>query len=267
MDFVGTGINSIFILSVVGFVVFLVLLYVHYYITPIFFLAFLPRKETISPPDSMINSQTRSMNSESKAAPEKNDDILSFDKITNFKYEDFTISFDVFLNGQHKTTDSPRVLMYFANNPLNSTFNSLPEDSSLVDASHFSGTNFIVYADPVINDLNVGIVTKKTTTASRVLELAATIKNIPINQPFQITLVVGKTFIEVYKDKRLVKTYRYQGALDTGSATSNKLYSPLTNIVGNTIKIGNVQYFDAPIRSDQVRVATNTLKPKSFFTT
>ena len=160
MDFIGTGINSIFILSVVGFVVFLVLLYVHYYITPIFFLAFLPRKESISPPDSMINSQTRSMNSENKAAPEKNDTELLFDKITNFKYEDFTISFDVFLNGEYRNTNSPRVLMYFANNYL--TPNSLPEDSRLVDVSHFNGTNFIVYADPVVNDLNIGIVTKTT---------------------------------------------------------------------------------------------------------
>jgi len=108
-------------------------------------------------------------------------------------------------------------------------------------------------------------VTKKTTTATRVLELAATIKNVPIKKPFQITLIVGKTFIEVYKDKKLVKTYKYQAALDTGSATNNKLYSPLSGIVGDTIKIGNVQYFDSIIRSDQVRLATNELKPESFF--
>jgi len=261
MDLVTKGIDSIFVLSLVGFVVFLILLYVHYYVTPIFFLAFLPRKESIAPPDSMINSQTRSLNSEDKAAPEKNDNELLFDKITNFKYENFTISFDVYFNGEYRNTSSPRVLMYFANNFLTAT--SLPEDSTLVNASHFNGTNFIVYADPVVNDLNIGVVTGSTT--SRVLELAATIKNVPIKKPFQITLIVGKTFIEVYKDKKLVKTYKYQDALDTGSATGNKLYSPLSNIVGDTIKIGNVQYFDSIIRSDQVRVATNELKPESFF--
>jgi hypothetical protein len=262
MDLVTTGIDSIFVLSLVGFVVFLVLLYVHYNITPIFFLAFLPRKESISPPDSMINSQTRSLNSEDKAAPEKNDIELSFDKITNFKYENFTISFDVYFNGEYRNTDSPRVLLYFANNYLTPT--SLPEDATLVNSSaNLYNTNFIVYADPVVNDLNIAVVTGST--ATRVLELAATIKNVPIKKPFQITLIVGKTFIEVYKDKKLVKTYKYQDALDTGSATGNKLYSPLSNIVGDTIKIGNVQYFDSIIRSDQVRVATNEIKPESFF--
>jgi hypothetical protein len=154
--------------------------------------------------------------------------------------------------------------MYFAKNPL-TPLSSLPEDSTLVGSIYFIETNFIVYADPVVNDLSIAIVTKKTTTASRVLELAATIKNVPIKKPFQITLIVGKTFIEVYKDKKLVKTYKYEAALDTGSATNNNLYSPLSGIVGDTIKIGNVQYFDSIIRSDQVRLATNELKPESFF--
>lgn len=264
MDFIGTGINSIFFLSVVGFVVFLILLFIHYNVTSIFFLSFLPRKESIAPPDSMINSQTRSLNFDKKAAPEKNDKELLFDKITNFKYENFTISFDLYFNGEYRNSSSPRVIMYFAKNPL-TPLSSLPEDSTLVGEIYFNETNFIVYADPVVNDLNIGIVTKKTTTASRVLELAATIKNVPIKKPFNITIILGKTFIEVYKDKKLVKTYKYQAALDTGSATNNNLYSPLSGIVGDTIKIGNVQYFDSIIRSDQVRLATNELKAESFF--
>jgi len=262
MDLLKTGIDSIFVLSVIGFFVFLILLYVHYNVTSIF--PFIPNGYTLPPPDSMINSQTRSLNSDNKAAPEINDKELLFDKITNFKYENFTISFDLYFNGEYRNTNnSPRVIMYFANNQLTPT--SLLEDSTLVDSSHFNGTNFIVYADPVVNDLNIAVVTKKTTTASRVLELAETIKNVPIKKPFKITLIVGKTFIEVYKDKKLVKTYRYQGVLDTASATGTKLYSPITNIVGDTIKIGNVQYFDSVIRSDQVRVATNEIKPDSFF--
>ena len=260
MDLVKTGIDSIFVLSVIGFFVFLVLLYVHYNVTSIF--PFIPNGYTLPPADSMITSQTRSMNSEEKVAPEKNDSALTFDKITNFKYENFTISFDVYFNGEYRNTTSPRVIMYFGNSALNPTL--LEENSTLVNSSaNFYNTNFIVYADPVVNDLNVAVVTGSTTT--RVLELAETIKNVPIKKPFQITLIVGKTFIEVYKDKKLVKTYRYQGILDTSSASGTKLHSPLSTIVGDTIKIGNVQYFDSIIRSDQVRVATNEIKPESFF--
>ena len=152
--------------------------------------------------------------------------------------------------------------MYYHTNPINILApDSLTENNLLTT---FTNTNFLVYAEPIQNDLIVAVVTKKGTT--RHLEVAAVLKNIPINDPFQVTLVVGTTFIEVYKNKQLIKTYRYKGTLDTPSTVNTKLYSPVESIVGDTIKIANVQYFDAAIRSDQLRVATNSLKAKSFFT-
>jgi len=260
MDLITNGINTLFFVSLVAFVVFLILLVVHYNYTPIF--PFLPVQETSVSSEEIISSHTRTLNSEEKAAPELNGSFLEFNKITNFKYEKFTISFDVFLNGQHKTTVPPRVLMYFHTNPINiSAPDSLTEDNLLTT---FTNTNFLVYAEPIQNDLIVAVVTKKDST--RMLEVAAVIKNIPINDPFQVTLVIGTTFIEVYKNKQLIETYRYKEVLDTASTVNTKLYSPIESIVGNTIKIGNVQYFDAAIRSDQLRVGTNTLKQKSFFT-
>jgi hypothetical protein len=260
MDLFTNGVNTLFFVSVAAFVIFLILLVVHYNYTPIF--PFLPVEQSSSSSTEIINSHTRTLNSEEKAAPEKNDSHLDFDKIPNFKYEKFTISFDVFLNGQHKTTVPPRVLMYFHTNSINILApNSLNENNLL---STFTNTNFLVYAEPIQNDLIVAVVTKRGSI--RLLEVAAVIKNIPINDPFQVTLVIGTTFIEVYKNKKLVQTYRYKETLDTASTVNTKLYSPIESIVGDTIKIGNVQYFDAAIRSDQLRFATNTLKQKSFFT-
>jgi hypothetical protein len=260
MDLFTNGVNTLFFASIGAFVVFLILLVVHYNYTPIF--PFLPVQQTSASSEEIISSHTRTLNSEEKAAPELNGSFLEFNKITNFKYEKFTISFDVFLNGQHKTTVPPRVLMYFHTNPINiSAPDSLTEDNLLTT---FTNTNFLVYAEPIQNDLIVAVVTKKDST--RMLEVAAVIKNIPINDPFQVTLVIGTTFIEVYKNKQLIETYRYKETLDTASTVNTKLYSPVDSIVGNTIKIGNVQYFDTAIRSDQLRVATNTLKQKSFFT-
>lgn len=260
MDLFTNGVNTLFFVSVAAFVIFLILLVIHYNYTPIF--PFLQPQQSSSSSEEIIRSDTRILNSEEKAAPEKNGTHLEFNKISNFKYEKFTICFDVFLNGQHKTTVPPRVLMYFHNNPINIVApDSLTEDNLL---RTFTNTNFLVYAEPIQNDLIVAVVTKKDTT--RILEVAAVLKNIPINDPFQVTLVVGTTFIEVYKNKHLIKTYRYKETLDTASTVNTKLYSPVDSIVGDTIKIANVQYFDAAIRSDQVRAATNILKQKSFFT-
>jgi hypothetical protein len=260
MDLITNGVNTLFFVSLVAFVVFLILLIVHYNYTPIF--SFLPVQETSASSEEIISSHTRTLNSEEKAAPELNGSFLEFNKITNFKYEKFTISFDVFLNGQHKTTVPPRVLMYFHTNPINILVpDSLNENNLLTT---FTNTNFLVYAEPIQNDLIVAVVTKKDST--RMLEVAAVIKNIPINDPFQVTLVISTKFIEVYKNKKLIQTYRYKETLDTASTVNTKLYSPIDSIVGDTIKIGNVQYFDAAIKSDQLRVGTNTLKQKSFFT-
>ena len=260
MELVTNGINTLFFVSVIAFVVFLILLIVHYNYTSIF--PFLPVQESSSYSETIVNSETRVVNSQGKIAPELNGSFLEFKQILNFKYEKFTVSFDVFLNGQHKTTVPPRVLMYYHTNPINILApDSLTENNLLTT---FTNTNFLVYAEPIQNDLIVAVVTKKGTI--RHLEVAAVLKNIPINDPFQVTLVVGTTFIEVYKNKQLIKTYRYTGTLDTSSTVNTKLYSPVESIVGDTIKIANVQYFDAAIRSDQLRVATNSLKAKSFFT-
>lgn len=258
------GVNLILVVSLVGFFIFLILLVVHNYVTPI--LPFLPSNtETVVPDKTVINAQLRLKNSEDKVKPELANTRLEFDLIKNFKYENFSISFDVFLNGQYVSTDVPRVLMYFDTNPENVTNNSMPENEIL---TYFSNTNFIVYCDPVKNDLIVGAVTKNATSPTvKILEKAAIIENIPINKPFKISINVTPTFFEVYMNKELIKTYKLLNTLDSSTPSSRNavLYSPIS-FIQDTIKIGNVQYFDGALRSDQVRFTTSNLRDKSFFT-
>jgi hypothetical protein len=256
------GVNLLFIVSLIGFFVFLILLFVHNFVTPI--LPFLPSNiETVAPDKTVINVQLRLKNSEDKVKAELPNTRLEFDKIKNFKYENFSISFDVFLNGQYISTDVPRVLMYFDTDPVNVISNTMPENELL---SYFGNTNFIVYCDPVKNDLIVGAITKNSTTP-KILEKAAVIENIPINKPFKITVNVTSKFFEVYMNKELVKTYKLINTLDSATPSSRNafLYSPIS-FIQDTIKIGNIEYFDAPLRSDQVRYTTSNLKDKSFFT-
>ena len=256
------GVNLIFVVSLIGFVVFLILLVVHNYITPIF--PFLESDiEKVIPDEKVVIRQLRVKNSEDKFKAELSDTSLEFDKIKTFKYENFTISFDVFLNGQYISTDVPRVLMYFDTSRVNVTTNSIPENEIL---SYFGNTNFIVYCDPVKNDLIVGAITRNTTTP-KILEKVAVVENIPINIPFKITVVVTPNFFEVYMNRELIKTYKIKDTLTTATPSSinASLFSPIS-FLQDTIKIGNVEYFDAPLRSDQVRYTTSDLKDKSFFT-
>jgi hypothetical protein len=115
--------------------------------------------------------------------------------------------------------------------------------------------------DPIKNDLRIGIVTKDTTN-KEYLELLPAIQNVPINQVFQITMVLSEIFLEVYMNKKLVKTHKIGstsgGVLDKSRVSGiAKIYSPI-NFIGDTIKVANIQYFDGIINSSQVRNLTNT---------
>ena len=92
------------------------------------------------------------------------------------------------------------------------------------------------------------------------------LQNIPINNVFQITIILSRKFIEVYKNKQLITTYKMKYTLDTSlpSTVNAKLYSPI-KFIGNTVQIGNIQYFDNVITSYQVRTITNPLKDSLFF--
>ena len=262
---VGSG--SIFIASIIGLVIFVILVIYNYTVKPI--LPFLPSSQIQY--EALPTYQTQTLYGSARAP---NDTALDFTSITNFNPNEYTLSFDVFINGTYKSTDVPRVLLYFSTAPVPITSNSFKEfkldsvdiprilNSSQTDIlTVFNNTNFIVYMDPVKNDLKVGIITTDSTNVY--LELLPTINNVPINQTFQITMIRTNKFVEVYKNKLLVTTYKMKYNAYVIS-TSAKLYSPI-GFIGDTIKIANIQYFNNVLTSSQVRSQTNALKDKNFF--
>lgn len=262
---VGSG--SLVIISIIGLVIFVVLVIYNYTVKPI--LPFLPTSQTQY--ESLPPYEVKTLHG-NKAAP--SDTALDFSSITNFNTNEYTLSFDIFLSNMYKSTVVPRVLLYFAVSPVNITSNSFKEfkvdsvdvpnvmDSTKTDIlTIFDQTNFIVYMDPVKNDLKIGLVTANAT--NRYLELLPTINNVPINQPFQITIIKTNKFIEVYRNKLLVTTYKLKYS-SIKIASTAKLYSPI-GFIGDTIKIANIQYFNNILTSSQVRSVTNTLKDSTFF--
>ena len=259
--------KSILFLTIGSLLIFIVLVIYNYTVAPI--IPGLSTKQTLQQTPPSIDIQTIYAN---KPAPY--DTALDFSSIPQMESKTFSISFDCYLNGQYLSTDVPRVLLYFGTAPatVSSTgFKEYNKDSSpsqILEStdtdilSTFPNTNFIVYADDVKNDLKVGIVT--TDKNNKFLELAPTITNIPINNTFQITIVVNSTTLEIYQNKQLLFTYILQNTITTAPVNAT-LYSPI-EFIGNTIQIGNIQYFDNAITSSQVRSLTNPLKPVVFFT-
>ena len=137
----------------------------------------------------------------------------------------------------------------------------------------FQNSNFIIYVDPVKNDLKVGVFTvDKNDPTKKYLEIASVISNIPMNESFQVTMVLGKTFVEVYKNKKLYSTYKI-GSLAPTKVNLNTVAIPSSNygiftpisFIADTIKIGNIQAYNGPLTSGQVRELIKTLKPATFF--
>ena len=262
------GAGTLMFIAIGVLIIFTGILIYNYSVAPI--VPFLPTNQIKQQPLPIVNIQT--LNTD---APVSSDTALVFDSIPKMNKQTFSISFDCYLNGTYLSTDVPRVLLYIGLAPPTITSNGFKEykkdtvppqilanaDTDIL--SRFPDTNIIVYADDVKNDLKVGLVTIDAKD-TKYLELAPTITNIPIKETFQITIVVTSVSVEIYKDKKLLYTYILQNKLYLTPNDSN-FYSPI-NFIGDTIQIGNIQYFDNNITSSQVRTLTQTLKPALFFT-
>ena len=267
------GVSILFYTSIVCFILFLILLAINAYVTPI--LPFVSGVTTIakSVSDSTVNNQ---LLYSTRVCPA--DTAMNFNTITQFNYNKFSVSFDCFVQNTYLSTDVPRVLLYFgstdnaAANVNNNTDlveyrgtdDPFPRILTLAQTdilSKFSNSSFIVYIDPVKNDLKVGLITMNSGVLN--LELLPTIENIPINQPFTITCIISQTFVEVYKDFQLKYTYTPKNTLNTPTGNP-QMFGPL-GFLQDTVQIANVMYFDNIITTTQLRNLVPTTKSASFF--
>ena len=118
--------------------------------------------------------------------------------------------------------------------------------------------------------MKVGVYTIGTTTPYTVrLEIASIIKNIPIKQAFKVTIVLTSKFIEVYMDKKLVNTHKI-GSLSGSNVQLNTvnanygIYTPI-RFIGNTVRVGNIQFFNGPLTSSQIRSLITPVLTNTFF--
>ena len=313
-----TSVKIIFFLSIIFFVIFLILLIIHYNVTPLSFLSFL--KTNLSEVTSETNnykSQTISTTEWLKGTGD--DKKLIFDTLVNdnFNKNAFTLSFDCYLMRTYKSTDVPRVLFYFGANNNSITRNSDLQETKIEEETEthknvldsagsrtytitsenepkllssensmiptvFPDTNFIIYIDPIKNDMKFGVfINDKTAARKQYLEILPILKNIPVEVPFQITFILTETFAEIYMNKQLHTTYKIgKQYLEqfpqtfnpantsfpfTPSSVGSNLYGPI-DFIGDTVRVGNIQYVNMPLTSEQVRTVTNTLNPPIFFT-
>lgn len=283
-------------------VLFIILLIVNYTLVPVSFLSFITtvKKDEFSPQEEVpIKPVTI-------AADRPLENSVKLDiKEKDYNSTNFTLSFDCYVSRNYKSIDVPRVLFYFGGvESVNITRNADLKETKITDASNngldkqpnilvrensdlidkFSQTNFIIYLDPIRNDMKIGVFLKDSaTTPKTYLEMLPVIKNIPIEQPFQITFILGTTFAEIYKDKQLLFTHRIGSILKKqypsltnfsfatvpmhnrgGLLQAPHLYGPIS-FIGSTVRVGNIQFFTSKLDGKYVRLLTNDIMKPEFF--
>jgi hypothetical protein len=235
----GTVLAGLFYVSAAAFVLLVILVLIHYTLYPIF---------SFSDDDPGIISVPTASDKQSAftKGPANYDISANFVGIPSCSY---TVGMDIYIAGDFSSMTVPRVLLYRA---LGTPGAIRPPatDTSANLVARFPNTNFLVWLDPVKNDLYVSGITTDGTTAR--LESIKAIQNVPIRQPFRLTVVFTPMMIEAYMNGSLEQATPFKQPLRTIEGAQNYFWPVISTIDKNTL-IGNVNFWPRTLSSREVR--------------
>jgi hypothetical protein len=236
--FVNTILKYGFYTSLAALLLFLILVVVHYTITPVF---------SFTVGDGIITIPTTQDSQSAFTASVATVDISA--NFVNPASCVFTIIFDIFLQGDFKSTTAPRVLTY--RSPTAVDIDTSPDafTPELDLPGMFPNTNFIVWIDPEKNDLYAGVVTQEPNEAS-VITVSEPVKNVPIRSPFRATFTLSPNFMEIYINGRLEQTVSIVG---TVLQSQFPFFGPV-KVCDQSIFIANMYYWQRILSPSEIRI-------------
>lgn len=244
--FFGGMISFFFYLSLMAFFIFLILVFVHFTITPIF-------KFDINERGLVNLTSTGDGQLAWKNAIAGADEKAEFKNQLNCNY---TLSMDILVKNQLSMTSTPRVLLYRSEAPVDA-----PRDKKASDLFDlYEDTNLLIYLDAEKNDLNVVAVTMDNTN-SLAPEGIPPIPNISLETPFRLTVVFQPGFMEVYLNGQLQATRVFIGR---PKETAGTFYGP-SEFVRESIRVANLQYWTRILSPSEIQSAGPVLPSSDFF--
>lgn len=243
-----TGVTLLFYTSLTAFILFLILVFIHYTIYPIFSFS--------ESDDGIISLPTASDQQQAyKGVVAMPDVSANFVAIPNCGY---TLSFDTYLSGDFLTTQAPRVIVYRSRVPVAMT--SADREATLLD--RFPNTNLLVYLDPLKNDMIVAVATSDGVAAHKTLRKLPAIENVALRKVFRTTIVFTETFLEVYINGHLEQSLALTEKPLQQDAKFDFYTTPA--LFGSNVKVANMSFWPRPLKSRDVRangtpVASDTL--------
>ncbi len=243
----GTGITGYIWPAITAlFLLFLVLLVVHYTITPIF-------KFSIGDTGYIPLIQTNDGQLVWTKGPVASDLSANVMRILP---NSFTVQMDVYVENQTVLGQYDRVFFYRAMRPV------VPNNTDTL-MKQYAESNILCRLLPDTNDLVVSAITlpDPNNPETATLESTPTILNVPVRQPFRITCILLPNTLEVYLNGRLfgTKTFRYPL-----KASVSYFFGP-PDAYKSSVRIMNVQYWDRPLNAIEVRKAGPALPDASLF--
>lgn len=236
---------TIFSFAVALLIIFLILLIIHYAITPIF-------SFTAGDGGSFPLANTSDGQLVWTKAPPLAD--LSANVMRILPHS-FTIQQDIYMDNEMSLSNRKRVFFYRSSGPL---VIDPTQPENLID--QYPESNLFMYLSPNTNDLIVTAVTKQPNN-DLTFESAPTILNVPVKQVIRLTVVFLPQLLEVYLNGKLhgTHTFRYTPlSADTYFFSSPDAYR-------GSVRVMNFKYWDRPLSAVEVKLSGPPLTDKALF--
>lgn len=238
-----TGFTYLFYLSITAFVIFLLLIIVHYTYTPIF---------SFSAGDGGYIKLASGVSDSQIAWEDEPPGSSLITKFTNILPCGFTVSLDVFIDKDLSLSNMERMILYRGKRTV------VPDKTKTLQAN-YSESNLLIYLQNDTNDLVVSAITSDAT--GTFVESAPTVLNVPIRKPFRVTAVYLPNLLEVYMNGRFVGSRVLKGKpLQTATQ-----FLPPPEQFQQTVKILDVSYWARPLLAREIVAAPPPLPDASKF--
>jgi len=230
----GYTLQVLFYFFLYGFVLFLLLMLIHYAVRPIF--QFVPGGSGIIPMSTSHDYKIywNSGSQELSVAPDSSliSDILSQHDFV----ENYTVSVDIYLTDLTNKSFMDRLIFYNSVLPLVKDY-SKSKPTLAEDISANTDVAMICYIDDSTNNLLVTYFLNDTSAqpATKVQRSCFPIQNIPLYTPFRLTIVYNKNIFTVYLNG--VQVSQTNVANTSARQSGKHRFHPNTS----TTKCGNVQ--------------------------
>ncbi len=240
--------SSLFGFAIALLIVFVILLIIHYSITPVF--SFTGGDGGIFPLANTSDGQLVWQKGPPTADLSAN--------VIRILPTTFTIQMDVYMDNEASLSNRKRVFLYRAMNPVTSTSGVVSGVEDI--AVQYPESNLLLYLSPNTNDLIVTAVTVKP-NGDLTFESAPTLLNVPIKQVFRLTVVLLPQMMEVYLNGKLhgTRTFRYT------PKSSNAYFFSTPDAFRQSVRVMNFKYWDRTLSAVEVLKSGPALADKSLF--